>query len=187
MTPTLKERYQNQNIEALRKQFGYDNIMRVPRLEKVVINMGVGDGKDDAKLVDAAAADLAAITGQRPAIRRAKKSIANFKIREGMPIGCMVTLRGDRMWEFVHRLIHAALPRVRDFQGIPDKSFDGRGNYTVGLREQSIFPEINVDKVVRTRGMDVTFVTSARTDEEARALLTEIGLPFRKPQEQQDS
>lgn len=187
MTPTLKERYQNQSIEALRKQFGYDNIMRVPRLEKVVINMGVGDGKDDAKLVDAAAADLAAITGQRPAIRRAKKSIANFKIREGMPIGCMVTLRGDRMWEFVHRLIHAALPRVRDFQGIPDKSFDGRGNYTVGLREQSIFPEINVDKVVRTRGMDVTFVTSARTDEEARALLTEIGLPFRKPQEQQDS
>jgi large subunit ribosomal protein L5 len=185
MTPTLKERYQNQGIEALRKQFGYDNIMRVPRLEKIVINMGVGDGKDDAKLVDAAAADLAAITGQRPAIRRAKKSIANFKIREGMPIGCMVTLRGDRMWEFVHRLIHAALPRIRDFQGIPDKSFDGRGNYTVGLREQSIFPEINVDKVVRTRGMDVTFVTSARTDEEARALLTEIGLPFRKPQEQQ--
>ncbi len=185
MTPTLKERYQNQGIEALRKQFGYDNIMRVPRLEKIVINMGVGDGKDDAKLVDAAAADLAAITGQRPAIRRAKKSIANFKIREGMPIGCMVTLRGDRMWEFLHRLIHAALPRIRDFQGIPDKSFDGRGNYTVGLREQSIFPEINVDKVVRTRGMDVTFVTTARTDEEARALLTEIGLPFRKPQEQQ--
>ena len=187
MTPTLKERYQNQGIEALRKQFGYDNIMRVPRLEKVVINMGVGDGKDDAKLVDAAAADLATITGQRPAIRRAKKSIANFKIREGMPIGCMVTLRGDKMWEFVFRLIHTALPRVRDFQGIPDKSFDGRGNYTVGLREQSIFPEINVDKVVRTRGMDVTFVTSARTDEEARALLTEIGLPFRKPQEQQES
>lgn len=185
MTPTLKERYQNQGIEALRKQFGYDNIMRVPRLEKIVINMGVGDGKDDAKLVDAAAADLAAITGQRPAIRRAKKSIANFKIREGMPIGCMVTLRGDRMWEFLHRLVHAALPRIRDFQGIPDKSFDGRGNYTVGLREQSIFPEINVDKVVRTRGMDVTFVTSARTDEEARALLTEIGLPFRKPQQEQ--
>ena len=185
MIPTLRERYQNQGIEALRKQFGYDNIMRVPRLEKIVINMGVGDGKDDAKLVDAAAADLAAITGQRPAIRRARKSIANFKIREGMPIGCMVTLRGDRMWEFAHRLIHAALPRIRDFQGIPDKSFDGRGNYTVGLREQSIFPEINVDKVVRTRGMDVTFVTTARTDEEARALLTEIGLPFRKPQEQQ--
>lgn len=184
MTSSIKERYQTQGIEALRKQFGYDNIMRVPRLEKIVINMGVGDGKDDAKLVDAAAADLAAITGQRPAIRRAKKSIANFKIREGMPIGCMVTLRGDRMWEFVHRLVHSALPRIRDFQGIPDKSFDGRGNYTVGLREQTIFPEINVDKVVRVRGMDVTFVTSAQTDEEARALLAEIGLPFRKPQEQ---
>lgn len=184
MIPSIKERYQNQGIEALRKQFGYDNIMRVPRLEKIVINMGVGDGKDDAKLVDAAAADLAAITGQRPAIRRARKSIANFKIREGMPIGCMVTLRGNLMWEFVHRLIHTALPRIRDFQGIPDKSFDGRGNYTVGLREQTIFPEINVDKVVRTRGMDVTFVTTAKTDEEARALLAEIGLPFRKPQEQ---
>ena len=182
MSTTLKERYQNQVVEALRKQFGYDNIMRVPRLEKVVINMGVGDGKDDAKLVDAAAADLATISGQKPAIRRAKKSIANFKIREGMPIGCMVTLRGDRMWEFVHRLIHTALPRIRDFQGVPDRSFDGRGNYTVGLREQTLFPEINVEKVVRTRGMDITFVTSARNDEEARALLAEIGLPFRKPQ-----
>ena len=180
MTPTLKERYQTQGVEALRKQFGYDNIMRVPRLEKIVINMGVGDGKDDAKLVDAAAADLAAITGQRPAIRRARKSIANFKIREGMPIGCMVTLRGDRMWEFVHRLIHTALPRIRDFQGIPDKSFDGRGNYSLGIREQLIFPEINIDNVVRTRGMDVTFVTSARSDDEARALLREIGLPMKK-------
>jgi len=182
MTATLRDKYQNQVVEALQKQFGYDNIMRVPRLEKVVINMGVGDGKDDAKLVDAAAGDLAAITGQKPAIRRAKKSIANFKIREGMPIGCMVTLRGDRMWEFVHRLIYAALPRIRDFQGIPDKSFDGRGNYTVGVREQTLFPEINVDRVVRTRGMDITFVTTAQTDEEARALLGQIGLPFRKPQ-----
>ena len=182
MTATLRDKYDNQVIEALQKQFGYDNIMRVPRLEKVVINMGVGDGKDDAKLVDAAAADLAAITGQKPAIRRAKKSIANFKIREGMPIGCMVTLRGERMWEFVHRLIHTALPRIRDFQGIPDRSFDGRGNYTVGLREQALFPEINVDKVVRTRGMDITFVTTAKNDEEARALLGELGLPFRKPQ-----
>lgn len=182
MTPTLKERYQNQGIEALRKQFGYDNIMRVPRLEKIVINMGVGDGKDDAKLVDAAAADLAAITGQRPAIRRARKSIANFKIREGMPIGAMVTLRGDRMWEFLYRLVHAALPRIRDFQGIPDRSFDGRGNYSLGVREQLIFPEINVDNVVKTRGMDITIVTTAQTDEEARALLREIGLPFRKPQ-----
>jgi len=169
----------------LQKQFGYDNMMRVPRLEKVVVNMGVGDAKDDAKLVDAAAADLAIITGQKPAIRRAKKSIANFKIREGMPIGCMVTLRGDRMWEFVHRLVHTALPRIRDFQGIPDKSFDGRGNYSLGIREQLIFPEINIDNVVRTRGMDVTFVTSAQNDDEARALLREIGLPMRKDASQQ--
>ena len=180
MTPVLKEHYQQQVVAALRKQFGYANMMRVPRLEKVVINMGVGDAKDDAKLVDAAAGDLAIITGQKPAVRRAKKSIANFKIREGMPIGCMVTLRGDRMWEFVFRLIHTALPRIRDFQGIPDKSFDGRGNYSLGLREQVIFPEINVDKVVKTRGMDITFVTSAQTDDEARALLREIGLPLRK-------
>jgi large subunit ribosomal protein L5 len=182
--PELKTRYQEQVVEALQKQFGYDNVNQVPRLEKVVVNMGVGDGKDDSKLVDAAAADLAAITGQKPAIRKAKKSIANFKIREGMPIGCMVTLRGERMWEFVHRLIFAALPRIRDFQGVPDKSFDGRGNYTMGVREQLIFPEINVDKVVRTRGMDITFVTTAQTDDEARALLTGIGLPLRKPQGQ---
>jgi len=180
MTPVLKEHYQQQVVAALQKQFGYANMMRVPRLEKVVINMGVGDAKDDAKLVDAAAGDLAIITGQKPAVRRAKKSIANFKIREGMPIGCMVTLRGDRMWEFVFRLIHTALPRIRDFQGIPEKSFDGRGNYSLGLREQVIFPEINVDKVVKTRGMDITFVTSAQTDDEARALLRELGLPLRK-------
>jgi large subunit ribosomal protein L5 len=180
--PYLKERYQSHVVEALRKQFGYDNMMRVPRLEKIVVNMGVGDAKDDAKLADAAAADLATITGQKPSVRRAKKSIANFKIREGMPIGAMVTLRGDRMWEFLYRLVHAALPRIRDFQGIPDKSFDGRGNYSLGIREQLIFPEINVDHVVKTRGMDVTFVTTAENDEEARALLREIGLPFRKPQ-----
>lgn len=179
-TPRLKQHYDEAVVAALQKQFGYDNSMRVPRLEKVVVNMGVGDAKDDAKLIDAAASDLATITGQKPAIRRAKKSIANFKIREGMPIGCMVTLRGDRMWEFVFRLIHTALPRIRDFQGIPDKSFDGRGNYSMGLREQLIFPEIDVDKVVKTRGMDVTFVTTARTDEEARALLRELGLPLRK-------
>jgi large subunit ribosomal protein L5 len=180
--PQLKERYETHVIEALRKQFGYDNIMRVPRLEKIVVNMGVGDAKDDAKLADAAAADLATITGQKPSVRRAKKSIANFKIREGMPIGAMVTLRGDRMWEFLYRLVHAALPRIRDFQGIPDRSFDGRGNYSLGVREQLIFPEINVDNVVKTRGMDITIVTTAQTDEEARALLREIGLPFRKPQ-----
>jgi large subunit ribosomal protein L5 len=185
MTPYLKEHYQKNVVGTLQKQFGYDNMMRVPRLEKVVVNMGVGDAKDDAKLVDAAAVDLATITGQKPAIRRAKKSIANFKIREGMPIGCMVTLRGDRMWEFVHRLIHTALPRIRDFQGIPDKSFDGRGNYSLGIREQLIFPEINIDNVVRTRGMDITFVTSAQNDDEASALLREIGLPMKKDASQQ--
>ncbi|HVF09570.1 MAG TPA: 50S ribosomal protein L5 [Abditibacteriaceae bacterium] len=180
MTPYLKEHYQNSVVAALQKQFSYDNTMQVPKLEKVVINMGVGDAKDDAKLIDAAAAELALIAGQKPAIRRAKKSIANFKIREGMPIGCMVTLRGDRMWEFVHRLIHTALPRIRDFQGLPDKSFDGRGNYSMGVREQIIFPEIDMDQVVKTRGMDITFVTTSKTDEEARALLREIGLPMRR-------
>ena len=180
MTPYLKEHYQNQVVSTLQKQFGYENIMQVPKLEKVVINMGVGDARDDAKLVDAAAADLATISGQKPAIRRARKSIANFKIREGMPIGCMVTLRGDRMWEFVHRLVHTALPRIRDFQGLPDKSFDGRGNYSLGVREQIIFPEINIDNIAKTRGMDITFVTSAKSDDEARALLREVGLPLRK-------
>jgi large subunit ribosomal protein L5 len=180
MTPYLKERYQNHVAPALKTQFSYDNVMQTPRLEKIVVNMGVGDAKDDAKLMDAAAADLATITGQKPAIRRARKSIANFKIREGQAIGCVVTLRGDRMWEFLHRLIHVALPRIRDFQGVPDKSFDGRGNYSLGIREQVIFPEINIDKVVKTRGMDVTFVTSAETDEEARALLRELGLPMKK-------
>lgn len=180
MTPKLKEHYQGHVVQALQKQFAYDNMMRVPRLEKVVVNMGVGDARDDAKLIEAAAADLATITGQKPAIRKAKKSIANFKLREGQPIGCVVTLRGDRMWEFVHRLIHTALPRIRDFQGIPDRSFDGRGNYSLGIREQVIFPEINVDRIVKARGMDVTFVTSAATDDEANFLLRELGLPLRK-------
>jgi large subunit ribosomal protein L5 len=180
----LKDRYETQVKEALQKQFGYANVMQMPKLEKIVVNMGVGDAKEDSKLMDAAAADLATITGQKPAIRRAKKSIANFKLREGMPIGCVVTLRGERMWEFLYRLIHAALPRIRDFQGIPDRSFDGRGNYTFGIREQTIFPEINADKVTKARGMDVTFVTSAANDEEARFLLRELGLPFRKRGEQ---
>ena len=184
MTPHLKERYESQVKEALQKQFGYANTMQVPKLEKIVINMGVGDAKEDSKLMDAAAADLATVTGQKPSIRRAKKSIANFKLREGMPIGCMVTLRGDRMWEFMYRVIFAALPRIRDFQGIPDRSFDGRGNYTFGIKEQTIFPEINPDKVVKSRGMDVTFVTSAKNDEEARFLLRELGMPFRKRGEQ---
>ena len=182
VVPRVKRRYTEQAVPALQKQFGYGNVMQIPRLQKIVINMGVGEARDDAKLMDAAVADLTTIAGQKPAIRRAKKSIANFKLREGMPIGCVVTLRGDRMWEFVDRLIHAALPRIRDFQGIPDKSFDGRGNYSMGVREQFIFPEIDIDKITKSRGMDITFVTSAPNDEEARALLREIGLPFRKPQ-----
>ncbi len=180
MKPFLQERYESQVKEALQKQFGYANVMELPKLQKIVVNMGVGDAREDSKLIDAAAADLATITGQKPAIRRAKKSIANFKLREGMPIGCMVTLRGERMWEFMYRLIHAALPRIRDFQGIPDRSFDGRGNYTFGVREQIIFPEINADKVTKARGMDITFVTSAKTDDEARVMLRELGLPMRK-------
>jgi len=180
--PRVKRRYHEQAVPALQKQFGYSNTMQLPRLQKIVLNMGVGEARDDSKLMDAAVADLTTIGGQKPAIRRAKKSIANFKLREGMPIGCMVTLRGDRMWEFMDRLVHAALPRIRDFQGLPDKSFDGRGNYSMGVREQFIFPEIDIDKVTRTRGMDVTFVTSAPNDEEARALLRELGMPFRKPQ-----
>lgn len=180
MTPVLKAQYLERVVPALQQQFSYSNSMRTPVLQKVVLNMGVGEAKDDSKLLDAAAVDLGTITGQKPAIRRARKSIANFKIREGMPIGCTVTLRGDRMWEFVHRLIHTALPRIRDFQGLSDRSFDGRGNYSFGVREQVIFPEIDVDKVVKARGMDITFVTTARTDEEARALLRELGLPLRR-------
>ena len=180
MTPHLKERYESQVKDALQKQFGYANPMQLPKLEKIVINMGVGDAKEDSKLIDVAAGELATISGQKPAIRRAKKSIANFKLREGMPIGCVVTLRGERMWEFLYRLIHSALPRIRDFQGIPDRSFDGRGNYTFGIREQTIFPEIDQDKVTKARGMDVTIVTSAATDDEARFMLRELGLPLRK-------
>ena len=180
MTPHLKDRYESQVKDALQKQFGYANPMQLPKIEKIVINMGVGDAKEDSKLIDVAAAELATISGQKPAIRRAKKSIANFKLREGMPIGCVVTLRGQRMWEFLYRLIHAALPRIRDFQGIPDRSFDGRGNYTFGIREQTIFPEIDQDKVTKARGMDVTIVTSAATDDEARFMLRELGLPLRK-------
>lgn len=180
MTPILKERYDSQVKANLQKQFGFDNAMQLPRLQKIVVNMGVGDAKEDSKLMDAAVGELALITGQKPAIRRARKSIANFKLREGMPVGCMVTLRGDRMWEFMYRLIHAALPRIRDFQGIPDRSFDGRGNYTFGVQEQIIFPEINQDTIGKVRGMDITFVTSAQTDDEARFLLRDLGLPMRK-------
>ena len=162
------------------KKFGYKNIMQVPKIEKVVINMGIGEAKENVKILDAAASDLQTITGQKPVITKAKKSIANFKIREGMPIGCKVTLRGDRMYEFVDRLINLALPRVRDFRGVNPNAFDGRGNYALGIKEQLIFPEIEYDKIDKIRGMDIIFVTTARTDEEARELLAQFNMPFAK-------
>jgi len=162
------------------ERFGYGNVHQAPRLEKIVVNMGVGGATQDAKLLDAAVADLAIITGQKPAITRAKKSIASFKLRQGMPIGCKVTLRGDRMWEFYDRLLSTALPRIRDFRGVSAKSFDGRGNYSLGVTEQLIFPEVDYDKVDKIRGMDVTLVTSAKTDEECRVLLEQFGFPFKK-------
>jgi large subunit ribosomal protein L5 len=177
--PRLLERYRTTIVSALMKERGYTNRMQVPRLEKIVINMGVGEGKENAKVLDFAVADLQTISGQRPVVTRAKKSIANFKLRENAPIGCKVTLRGARMYEFLDRLCHVALPRVRDFRGVPPKAFDGRGNYALGLREQVIFPEIVYDKVDKVRGMDVIVVTSARSDDEARALLTHLGVPFR--------
>jgi len=167
-------------VAASIKKNGYSNPFQVPRLEKVVINMGVGEGKENAKVLDFATADLQAIAGQKPVITRAKKSIANFKLRENVPIGCKVTLRGPRMYEFLDRLVNVALPRVRDFKGVPPKGFDGRGNYNMGLKEQIIFPEIVYDKVDKVRGMDITMVTTARTDEEAKALLTHLGVPFRE-------
>jgi large subunit ribosomal protein L5 len=178
--PRLRDRYRTAVIPALMKERGYTNPFQVPRLEKIVINMGVGEGKENAKVLDFATADLEAITGQKPVVTRAKKSIANFKLRENAPIGCKVTLRGARMYEFLDRLVNVALPRVRDFKGVPPKAFDGRGNYAVGLNEQVIFPEIVYDKVDKVRGMDVVMVTSARTDEEAKALLTHLGVPFRE-------
>ena len=167
----LKEQYQNEIVDALTKKFGYKNIMEVPKLDKVVINMGVGEAKDNAKLLDSAIADMEKITGQKAVICRAKKSVANFKLREGMAIGCKVTLRGEKMYEFVDRLINLALPRVRDFRGVNPNAFDGRGNYALGIKEQLIFPEIEYDKVDKVRGMDIVFVTTAKTDEEARELL----------------
>nr|WP_180995195.1 50S ribosomal protein L5 [Raoultibacter timonensis] len=177
--PRLKELYNTEIVPALEKELGVDNINKVPRLEKIVVNMGVGAASNDSKLLDAAMADLRIITGQQPAITRAKKSIAGFHVREGQPIGCKVTLRGDRMWEFLDRLLATALPRVRDFRGIPATSFDGRGNYTLGITEQLIFPEIEYDKVDRTRGMDITFVTTAAENESAFALLKALGFPFK--------
>ncbi|MBI3920143.1 MAG: 50S ribosomal protein L5 [Armatimonadetes bacterium] len=179
MASRLKERYQSEIVGKLREQFGYDNVMQVPRLEKVIVNMGVGEAKEDPKLLDAAAKDLATIVGQKPKVNRAKKSIAGFKIRQGLAIGCSVTLRSERMYEFLDRLLNAAIPRIRDFQGLPARSFDGRGNYTIGLKEQLIFPEIAYDDVVKVRGMDIVIVTSAKSDEESRALLKAIGVPLR--------
>ena len=176
----LKEQYQNEIVDALTKKFGYKNIMEVPKLDKVVINMGVGEAKDNAKALDSAVADMEKITGQKAVLTRAKNSVANFKLREGQPIGCKVTLRGERMYEFLDRLVNLALPRVRDFRGVNPNAFDGRGNYALGIKEQIIFPEIEYDKVDKVRGMDIIFVTTAKTDEEARYLLTLFNMPFEK-------
>lgn len=176
----LKEFYDKEVVEGMTKKFNYSNIMAVPKLSKIVINMGVGEAKDNAKVLDGAVKDLTIIAGQKPIITKAKKSVAAFKLREGMPIGCKVTLRGERMYEFADRLINIALPRVRDFRGVKANSFDGRGNYTMGIKEQLIFPEIEYDKVDKIRGMDIIFVTTAKTDEEGRELLRLFGMPFEK-------
>jgi len=176
----LKDKFSNEIAPALQQKFNYKNVMQIPKLEKVVINVGVGEAIQNSKAIDAAVGDLMKITGQKPVVTRAKKSIAAFKLRTGMPIGTKVTLRGDRMYEFVDRLMNVALPRVRDFHGVSDKAFDGRGNYTLGIKEQLIFPEIEYDKIDKVRGMDIIFVTTAKTDEEARELLGMLGMPFRK-------
>ncbi len=174
----MKEFYKEEVAPALMKKFSYKSVMEIPKLDKIVINVGAGEAKDNAKVIDAISGDLAAITGQKPLVCKAKKSVANFKLREGMPIGVKVTLRGERMYEFLDRLFNVALPRVRDFRGINPKSFDGRGNYNMGIREQLIFPEIDYDKVDKVRGMDICFVTTAKTDEEAREFLSLMGAPF---------
>ncbi|MDI6874935.1 50S ribosomal protein L5 [Candidatus Solincola sp.] len=179
MAPRLKEKYRKEVVPALKERFGYRNDMEVPRLEKIVVNMGVGEGAHDPKAIDGAMKDLALITGQKPKLNRAKKSVAGFKLRAGMSVGCKVTLRGDRMYEFLDRLMSLAIPRVRDFRGLNPKSFDGRGNFTMGLEEQLVFPEIDYDDIDRVRGMDITIVTTAKTDEEGRALLDALGMPFR--------
>jgi large subunit ribosomal protein L5 len=175
----LKDHYQNDVVPALKKEYGYKNVMAIPKVKKVVVNMGLGEATQNAKIVDTGADELARITGQKPVITRAKKSIAQFKVRKGMPIGTMVTLRGERMWEFLDRLIAVALPRVRDFRGVSPKGFDGRGNYTLGLKDQLLFPEIDYMKVDKARGMNISVITSARTDEESRKLLQLLGMPFR--------
>ena len=175
-----KEMYKNEIVAAMTKKFGYKNIMEVPKLEKIVINMGVGEAKENAKILDSAVKDLETIAGQKAVLTKAKNSVANFKIRAGMPIGCKVTLRGEKMYEFLDRLVNLALPRVRDFRGVSANSFDGRGNYALGIKEQLIFPEIEYDKIDKVRGMDIIFVTTAKTDEEARELLTLFNMPFQK-------
>ena len=176
----LKDYYNKDGAPALMKKFGYKSVMQIPKFDKIVINVGAGEAKENSKVIDAICTDLSAITGQKPLVCRARKSVANFKLRDGMPIGCKVTLRGERMYEFLDRLFNVALPRVRDFRGINPNSFDGRGNYNMGLKEQLIFPEIDYDKIDKVRGMDICFVTTAQTDEEARELLTLMGAPFSK-------
>ena len=180
MSSRLKEMYKNEIVDAMVKKFGYKNVMEVPKLDKIVINMGVGEAKENAKVLESAVSDMETITGQKAVITKAKHSIANFKIREGQSIGCKTTLRGDKMYEFFDRLVNLALPRVRDFRGVNPNSFDGRGNYALGIKEQLIFPEIEYDKIDKVRGMDVIFVTTAKTDEEARELLRLINMPFKK-------
>jgi large subunit ribosomal protein L5 len=180
VTPRLQQRYTDEVVPALQKEFGYDNVMQVPRLAKAVINIGMGEAIQNAKAMDNAVRDLTDITGQRPVVTRAKRSVAAFKLREGMQIGCMVTLRGRRMYDFLDKLMNVALPRLRDFQGVSTDAFDGRGNYTLGIREQLVFPEINYDKIDKVRGMEITIVTTAHTDEEGRRLLSQLGMPFRR-------
>ena len=176
----LRQKYENEVKNQMVEKFGYKSVMQIPTIDKIVINMGIGDAVSNSKVLDEAVAELALITGQKPVITRAKKSIAGFRLREGMPIGCKVTLRGERMYDFLDKLVSVSLPRVRDFRGVSKKSFDGRGNYTLGVKEQSIFPEIDFDKVNKVRGMDIVVVTTANTDEEARELLTQLGMPFQK-------
>ncbi|MBI5587231.1 MAG: 50S ribosomal protein L5 [Deltaproteobacteria bacterium] len=179
MTPRLKERYTKEVVPAMMKEFKYKSVMQVPRLEKIVVNMGLGEAVKEVKVIDAATRDMNMITGQKPVVTKAKKSIATFKLRVGMPIGCMVTLRGPKMYEFFDRFVNFSVPRIRDFKGMPDRSFDGRGNYTIGIKEQIIFPEIEYDKIDKLRGMNITIGTTAKTDEEAKALLKNMGMPFR--------
>lgn len=178
MAPRLLTKYSDEVLPRLKEQFRYKNVMEVPRMAKIVINIGVSEAKLDQKYMDASVNELTIISGQKPMVKKAKKSIAGFKLREGMPVACCVTLRGERMWEFLDRLISIALPRIKDFQGVSSKGFDGRGNYNLGLKEQLIFPEIDYDKVIRQRGMNITFVTTARADDEAQAMLAELGMPF---------